>query len=298
MSFDLAIDIGNSQITLGLGDDAGWRARWRLASDPRRTADEYAALVRDLVARDGCEPASVRATVVSSVVPALTPVIGAVCRRLFDRTPLVVGPGVHTGMAVRYNPPAALGADRLVNAVAARARFGAPVVVVDFGTATTFNVVDAGGVFVGGAIAPGVGLAAAALAEAGARLHRIDLAPASLDPPPLVGRTTEQSMRSGVLYGYAGLVEGLLARIDAELGVMAERGAGTNRGGTIYSATAPVPVIATGGMAGLVAPLVPRITAVEPDLILDGLRIILALNPAIGGGEQAKPASAQAQMYS
>ena len=269
---DLAIDIGNSQITLGLGDDAGWLARWRLASDPHRTTDEYSVLVRGLFARDGCRPESVTAVALSSVVPALTPVIVGLCHRLFDRGPFAVEPGIRTGMPVRYNPPAALGTDRLVAAVAARAKLGAPVVVVDFGTATTFSVVDHAGSFIGGAIAPGVGLAAAALAAAGARLSRIDLAPPSSEPPPLVGRNTEHSMRSGVLYGYAGLVEGLLGRIDAELAEMAAHDVGAGR------LDGPVPVVATGGMAGLVAPLVGRITAVEPDLILNGLRMILALN--------------------
>ncbi len=277
---DLAIDIGNSQITLGLGDAAGWRARWRLATDPRRTADEYTVLVGELFALDGCAPGAVGAVALSSVVPVLTPVIVAMCRRLFGERPLVVAPGVRTGLAIRYSPPAALGTDRLVDAVAARTRFGAPVVVVDFGTATTFNVVDAAGTFVGGAIAPGVGLAAAALAEAGARLSRIDIAPPGNDAPALVGRNTEASMRSGILYGYAGLVEGLLARIDTELADMGPSDGMPDN----YSAQGmvpgarDVPVIATGGMAGVVAPLVPRITAIEPDLILDGLRIILDLN--------------------
>lgn len=292
---DLAIDIGNSQITLGLGDDAGWRAHWRLATDSRRTTDEYSMLVRDLLEVDASDPRDVTGVALSSVVPALTPVVAAMCRRIFGRSPLVVEPGVRTGLAVRYNPPSALGTDRLVDAVAARARFGAPVVVVDFGTATTFNVVDAAGTFIGGAIAPGIGVAASALAEAGARLSRIDFRSPAAEPPPLVGRSTEASMRSGILYGYAGLVEGMLARIDAELAEMAAVD-GTEFADRTVTAGGPeamdrarasrmnpgtpIPVVATGGLAGVVAPLVPRIDAVEPNLILDGLRIILALNPA------------------
>lgn len=269
----LAIDVGNSQITLGLGGiDGGWCARWRLASDPRRTADEYGMQVAGLLRMDGFAPADISDSVISSVVPAIAPVMTAMCERLFGGAPLVVAPGVRTGMEVRYHPPSGLGTDRLLDAVAARARHGAPVVVVDFGTATTFNVVDAGGAFVGGAIAPGVGAAAEALAEAGARLTRIDLGGAG-SAPPLVGRTTEQSMRSGVLYGYAGLVEGLLARIDAEL---AE--AWNDASGSRSIARLPPPVIATGGHAGRIAPLVPRVTAVDPDLILEGLRLVHALN--------------------
>jgi type III pantothenate kinase len=158
-------------------------------------------------------------------------------------------------MAVRYEPPSTLGSDRLADAVAARERYGAPVVVVDFGTATTFNVVDAAGAFVGGAIAPGLGTAADALADTSARLQRVAM---DAGPPPLIGRNTEQSMRSGVLYGYAGLVAGLLDRIDAELGAPRAH------------------VAATGGLAGVVAPLVRRIDAIEPDLTLDGLRHIFA----------------------
>jgi len=262
----LAIDIGNSQIGIGLGGGGGWRARWRLSSQRQRTGDEYGVLLRDLFQLDGLDVSRVEGVVVCSTVPVLTPVITAMCRRVFGRAPLLVEPGVHTGMMVRYNPPTSLGADRLVDAVAARHRFGAPVIVVDFGTATTFNVVDAAGTFIGGAIAPGLGLAAAALAEAGARLSRIDLAPPTAGAPPLIGRTTEQSMRSGIVYGYAGLVEGLLTRIESELAAQADLPGQS------------VPVVATGGMAPLVAPLVPRISAAEPDLILDGLSIVFGLN--------------------
>jgi len=254
----IALDVGNTTITAGLADDLGWRARWRLTTDAGRTADEYGALFAELLDQAGIDPAEVDGAVLSSVVPALTPIVVTLCGALFGQRALVVGPGVRTGMEVRYDPPGALGADRLVDALAARERFGAPVVVVDFGTATTFNVVDASGAFVGGAIAPGVQLAADALAESGARLPRIDLAPVA--DLPVVGRTTESGMRAGTLYGYAGLVEGLLGRIEAELGAP------------------PATVVATGGMAGLMAPLVPRIGSVVPDLTLDGLRHVHALN--------------------
>jgi type III pantothenate kinase len=233
-----------------------------METDSRRTTDEYAVLISELFALEGLPSASVTDVVATCVVPTLTPVIAEYARRTVGHEPLIVGPGTRTGMDVRYDPPAALGGDRLVDAVAAREHYGAPVVVVDFGTATSFNVVDRSGAFVGGAIAPGVGLAAEALAEAGARLRRIDL-PQSADVP-VVGRNTAQSMRAGVLYGCAGLVTGLLARFDAELGPGADG--------------AEVPVVATGGMAGLVAPLVDRIGAVEPNLTLEGLRIVAELN--------------------
>jgi type III pantothenate kinase len=258
----LAIDIGNSQITFGLGELEGWRAVWRLPTAAHRTTDEYAVLVGVLLELDGVEASAVDRVSLSSVVPALTPVIEAMCQRLFHLDPLVVGPGIRTGILVRYEPPGSLGSDRLVDAVAARTRYGAPVVVVDFGTATTFNVVDEAGDFVGGAIAPGVGVAAAALAAAGARLSRIDLTPPrAAGRLPLVGRNTEQSMRAGILYGYAGLVAGMLERIELAL-----------------DPGRPSTVVATGGMAGVVAPLVPRIDHLVPDLILDGLRLLDGLN--------------------
>lgn len=258
----LAVDVGNSETVLGLGAGGTWLARWRLATDPHRTADEVGVLVDALFALARQRRDSVSGVVVSSVVPCLTSVVTAMCRDRFSQAPLVVGPGVRTGMAVRYEPPGALGSDRLVDAVAARAQCGSPVIAVDFGTATTFNVVGPDGDFIGGAIAPGVGVAAEALARAGARLSPIDLVAAP--NMPAVGRTTEHAMRSGVLYGFAGLVGGLLARIDAELACLGVR--------------EPAPVVATGGRSALIAPLVPRIGVIEPDLTLDGLRLILEMN--------------------
>jgi type III pantothenate kinase len=258
----LALDVGNSEIVLGLGDDTRWHARWRLATIAQRTSDEYAVLVDELFTLRGQRRDRVAGVVLSSVVPCLTPVIATTCVDLFAQAPLVVGPGLRTGMEVRYEPPSALGTDRLVDAVAARARFGAPVVAVDFGTATTFNVVASDGAFIGGAIAPGVGVAAEAMARAGARLRRIEMG--STGDLPVIGRTTDHSMRSGVIYGFAGLVEGLLARIDAELAPAA--------------APRSVPVVATGGMAAHIARLVTRIDALEPDLTLDGLRRIWGMN--------------------
>jgi type III pantothenate kinase len=257
----LAIDVGNSRISLGVGDAAGWRARWALETDARRTVDEYGLLLHQLFALDGLDPAQVTGAVMTSVVPAMSTLMVALCREHFGRKPLVVEPGVHTGMEVRYDPPAALGGDRLAGAVAARWQSGAPVVVVDFGTATTFNVVDRAGRFIGGAIAPGVRLAVEALAEAGARLRHVPLDSGS--DLPLVGRNTEQSMRAGVLLGYAELVGGLLERIDSELAVPG----------------LPAPsVLATGGLAPLMVPLVPGLATIAPDLKLDGLRLIHGLN--------------------
>ena len=258
----LAIDIGNSNIVLGVDWGQGWAARWRLTSHPARSADELVLTLRGLMTLDGVDPGRIERAVITSVVPELTEPVQAMCRRLFGRAALVVGPGLHTGMPLRYQPATSLGPDRLVDALAARSAYGAPVITVDFGTATTFNVVDAAGVFIGGAIAPGVGIAAQALADAGARLTRIALLPAS--ETPQVGRSTEQGMRSGLLLGFAGLTRGLLDRLEAEL---RQDGAGRPT------------VVATGGLVYHIAPWVPRIDHVVPDLILDGMRLIATLNP-------------------
>jgi type III pantothenate kinase len=201
----------------------------------------------------GCHRA-VAASVVPEAVPAVREAVTALCAC----ATLMIESGVNTGMRIRYRPPESLGADRLADAVAGRHRFGPPVVVIDFGTATTFNVVGTDGDFIGGAIAPGVGTAATALAAAGARLTPVDLR-ADL-PVPSIGRNTSQAMRGGVLHGYAGLASGLLAHIDRELG------------------SAPT-VVATGGHAGAMKPLVARISHVDPGLTLEGLRLLADLNP-------------------
>lgn len=253
----LAIDIGNSQTALGVRAPGAWLALWRARSDSRRTADETAILFRSFLEEVDVTPGDIDGVVMGSVVPALTAVVAETVSRLFDIQPLIVAPGIKTGLPVRYQPEGSLGGDRLADAVAAKELMGSPAIVVDFGTATTLNVVDGNGVFIGGAIAPGVGLAAAALAASGARLTPVDLA--SHPAPAIVGRNTAESMRSGILYGCASLVEGLLARFDLEL-------------------AATPPVVATGGMAPAMAPLVKRVSTVEPFLTLDGLRLIAERN--------------------
>jgi type III pantothenate kinase len=222
--------------------------------------DETAVVLEALFESAGISPGACVAAVASSVVPELGPVIRETARRMFGCEPLVVGPGVRTGMRVRYRPPQSLGTDRLADAVAGRALAGSPVVVVDFGTATTFNVVDPSGDFVGGAIAPGVGTSASALAARGARLSRIALR--EVGSVPRIGRTTTEAMLAGVLHGYAGLVGGLLERIERE----------------ILPSGGRVPVIATGGHAESMMPYVARLDRYEPLLTLDGLRLIAAVN--------------------
>ena len=257
----LTVDIGNSQISCVVFDGPRRVAGWRVPTDDRRTADEYGLLLGSMLERADLVPSRLGGAVISSVVPSLSAVFAQLAERWTGRNPLVVGPGTHTGMAVRYDPPAALGPDRLADAVGARARYGAPVIVVDMGTATTFNVVDAEGAFVGGAIAPGVAVMAEALVRSGARLHAVDMA--SGPGEGYMGRSTEQAMRQGILHGHAGLVSGLVARIERELGAPPREG---------------LPVVATGGWSRVIAPLVPRVDHVVPDLLVEGLREIYALN--------------------
>ena len=245
------IDVGNTNTVLGVyrGDELA--ESFRLSTDPERTADEYGALLLPLFGRAGLEPSAASAVVISSVVPPLNAVFDHLARRFFGRPPLFVEPGVKTGMPIRYDNPTEVGADRIVNALAARELFGSPVVVVDFGTATTFDVVNAGGEYVGGIICPGIGISAEALFAHASRLYRVDIR----RPSRLVGRNTAGAMQSGLYFGYVGLVDGVLARLHAEMPDLKA-------------------VIATGGLAELIAGGSERITHVEPQLTLMGLKLV------------------------
>jgi len=251
----LAIDIGNTNTVVGLFAGPELRADWRLSTRREQTDEEYGILLRSLFQAEGLDPSTLAGSVIASVVPPLTPVIASLCRRLLGREALVVEPGVKTGVAVLYDPPSDVGADRIVNAVAAHAAYGGPLVIVDFGTATTFDVVTARGEYLGGVICPGIGISADALFQRAARLPRVELR----DPGRVVGRTTVASMQSGLYFGYAALVEGILARIRGEL-------------------KEPVRIVATGGYAGLLAPQIPAIEVVDPALTLKGLRLIWERN--------------------
>ena len=253
----LTIDVGNSNTVLGVFDGSELRAHWRLTTRREHTADEYGILVRNLFAGSGLDPARVEAIALASVVPPLTPVLVELARRYLGRDPLVIGPGVKTGMPILYEPPSDVGADRIVNGVAAFATYGGPVIVVDFGTATTFDVITRRGEYVGGVICPGIGISADALFQRAARLPRVDVR----DPGRVVGRTTVGSMQSGLYFGYAAMCEGLIARIRAELGE-------------------PARVVATGGFAGTLAAEIPSIETVDPVLTLVGLRLIFERNSA------------------
>lgn len=257
----LAIKIGNSNVTFGVFENTTLAARWRAHTEIDKTADEYAILLDDFFAQAAFTPHVIdgerwKGVALVSVVPPLTTTFQELCQHHLELEPLIIRAETKTGMPIRYDDPRALGADRLVAAVAAKQKFGAPVIVIDFGTATTFNAVNRAGEFVGGAIAPGLHLAADALYRSTAQLPRVDLAL----PPRAIATNTIHAIQSGILVGYLGMIEGMIARMRAELDVPDAR------------------VIATGGLAPMLAPQARVIDAVEPDLILDGLRIIYEMN--------------------
>jgi type III pantothenate kinase len=249
------VDVGNTNTVFGVYRGEELVDSFRLSTDRERTADEYGALLLPLFARSGLDPRRAEAVVISSVVPPLHLTLDQMARRYFGRKPLFIEPGVKTGMPIRYDNPAEVGADRIVNAVAARERFGAPVVVVDFGTATTFDVVNAAGEYAGGIICPGILISAEALFAQASRLYRVDVR----KPPDLVGRNTATAMQAGIYYGYIGLVDGILERLMAEIpGIRT--------------------VVATGGQADLIASGSKYIREVDHLLTLVGLKLIYERN--------------------
>jgi type III pantothenate kinase len=262
----LTIDIGNTNTVLGVYDGERLVEHLRIESRRSATEDEYGVLLTTLLERRGIGVGAVDAAVIGSVVPPLTEVFATLCQRWLEVAPLVVGPGVRTGMPILYENPREVGADRIVNAVAAFALAKRETVVVDFGTATTFDVISARGEYLGGVIAPGIGISADALFARAAKLPRVEIA----RPERVVGRTTSAAIQAGLIYGYVGLVEGLVARIAGELG------------GQPY-------VIATGGLAALLARETTVIEAVEPFLTLDGLRMVWQRNLDQRGAEAPRP---------
>jgi type III pantothenate kinase len=259
----LAIDVGNTNTVLGLyrleGEKPELAAHWRVTTHRTQTADEYGVLFVNLFEMNGMAPSQVSHIIISSVVPPVEGTLREVCENYFHTQPLFVEPGIKTGMPILQETPADLGADRLVNAVAAFERYGGPCVVVDFGTATTFDVISAKGEYLGGAIAPGLGLSAEALFSRAARLTRVDIK----RPAKVIGTNTVTHLQSGLYFGYIGLVDGILERIIAELG--AELGA-------------PARVIATGGLARQIAEDSRFIAEIDDMLTLDGLLILFERN--------------------
>jgi type III pantothenate kinase len=251
----LAIDVGNTNIVYGLFDGERLVHKFRVESARGRTADEYAVVLRSLLDMHGVDPRSVDAAIVACVVPSLNEPMMRLVRSAFGREALVVGPGIRSGMAILIENPREVGADRIADAVAGFDRAKGGVVVVDFGTSTNFDVVTPKGEYLGGVLAPGLQISADALFTRAAKLPRVEIA----RPPKVVGRNTVHAMQSGIVYGYVGLVDGLVERILAELGY-------------------PCAVIATGGLASLIAPLSRTITAVDDELTLIGLRILYDRN--------------------
>ncbi|HMD35220.1 MAG TPA: type III pantothenate kinase [Vicinamibacterales bacterium] len=257
----LAIDVGNTNIVLGVFDGADLIQSWRLQTLRERTADELGLILDGLFGHTRIERVQVRGIILGSVVPPLTGTIKTMAQRYFGVPALTIEPGVDTGMPILYENPAEVGADRIVNAVAAYEKFGKekrPLIVLDFGTATTLDAVSAKGEYLGGAICPGVQISADALFQRAARLPRIDVR----KPARIVGRTTVGAMESGLFWGYVGLVEGLIRRMSDELG-----------GNAIC--------IATGGLADVIAPETPLIQHVDADLTLHGLRIVWERNQTL-----------------
>src|SRR5687767_13983403 len=253
----LAIDVGNTNIVLGVFQGDRLTQSWRLLTVRERTADELGVFVTQLLERSGIDHRQLTGIILASVVPPLTRTVEEMCVQYFDRQPVTVDAGSNTGMPVLYQPPSDVGADRVVNGVAAYERFGranrTPVIVVDFGTATTFDAISKRGEYIGGVICPGIGISADALFQRAARLPRVDVR----KPPAVIGQTTVTSMQSGLFFGYVSMVDGIVARMRDEL----EDGA-------------RAACNLTGGMADVLAGETTAIQRVEPDLTLQGLRII------------------------
>ena len=247
----LVVDVGNTQTHFGTFRGEELLEHWRFATVRESTADQLGAALRNLLELRGYSFGELEGSIVSSTVPQLEPEWATMATRYLGHEMLVVGPGTKTGLPIRYDNPREIGADRLVNAVAIRERFGGPAVCVDFGTATTFDVLSRAGEYVGGAIMTGIEISLEALTERGARLPKVDLAP----PKSVIGKNTIDAIRSGVVYGYAGAIDAILRRLYGELGEDTD-------------------VVATGGLSGLVVPYTEEIDEVDDLLTLTGLRLL------------------------
>ncbi|MBF8258656.1 MAG: Type III pantothenate kinase [Actinobacteria bacterium] len=253
----LVIDVGNTHTVLGVYEGENLLHHWRVWTDREKTSDEYGILIRNLYDGSHFSSREINAIAIASVVPPLTPTIVELCEQYFGISPLVVGPGVKTGISIKMDNPKEVGADRIVNAVAAFARHRKACIVVDFGTATTFDYVSENGDYMGGVIAPGANISAEALFRQASKLPRVEIA----KPATVIGKNTVSAMQSGIFFGYVALVEGIIDRMKREI-----------RHETL--------VIATGGLARTIASESPRIDIIDENLTLDGLRIIYERNIA------------------
>jgi type III pantothenate kinase len=251
----LAIDIGNTNVVLGVFDAKRLVANWRVGTKTQITPDEYAMILKDLFNFEGLEFKQIDGVIVSTVVPPLLPVMTEMSKKYFHIEPMVVSHEIKTGIKIRYDNPKEIGADRIVNAAAAFKLYGGPIIIVDFGTATTFCAVTRNGDYLGGAITPGVKISAEALFQRASKLPRVELT----KPRSMIGTDTISAMQAGIIYGYAGLVDGIVERMKKELSPDAK-------------------VVATGGLAELVSSETSSIQEIKPHLTLEGLRLIYDLN--------------------
>ena len=247
----LAIDIGNSNNVIGLFSNEKLLTHWRIRTEWNRTSDEYWVLIKEFIQLNNVDTETIDEIIIACVVPPLIPVLKEMSNKYFSCDPIIVGPGIKTGMSILYKNPAEVGADRIVNSVAAYEKYRGPLVIVDFGTATTFDVVSQKGEYLGGAISPGVQLSLEALFKSAAMLPRVDMG----EPESVIGKSTIESIHSGTVYGFVGMIDGMVLRIQEELQQKAQ-------------------VIGTGGIVDLIASKTKTIDIIDPFLTLEGLKII------------------------
>jgi len=251
----LAVDVGNTNSVIGVFDGANWLGSWRIRTLEDSTADEYWITLRNLLGTNDLSASKIDGVIIACVVPPLLGALEKLCRQFIKVRPLFVGPGIKTGMPIRYDNPKEVGADRIVNAVAAYEKYGCELITVDFGTATTFDYINKAGEYEGGAIAPGVKIAAEALFHQASKLFRVEL----VAPPRVIGKDTTTAIQSGIVFGYASLVDGLLSRMFDELGSRPK-------------------VVATGGLAHVIAASAKLVDEVDENLTMEGLRILYQRN--------------------